>query len=37
MLDDNFLLAGKEVGQAQAVAEAVVNEIVNERTVRGID
>ncbi len=37
MLDDNFKLSGKDVGQAQAVAEAVVNEVTNERVTRGID
>lgn len=37
MLDDNFKLSGATVGQAQAVAEAVVNEITNERVTRGID
>lgn len=37
MLDDSFKLNGAEVAQAQAVAEAVVNEITNERVTRGIN
>lgn len=37
MLDDNFKLSGAKVGQAQAVAEAVVKEITNERVQRGIN
>src|SRR6185295_4257436 len=37
MLDDNFKLSGATVGQAQAVADAVVREITNERATRGIN
>lgn len=37
MLEDTFKLSGKGVGQAQAVAEAVVREVINERATRGID
>lgn len=36
MLDDNFKLNGAEAGQAQKVADAVVNEVTNERSQRGI-
>lgn len=37
MLDDNFKLSGATVAQAQSVAEAVVNEVTNDRITRGID
>lgn len=37
MLDDNFKLSGANVGEAQAVAEAVIKEITNERLTRRID
>lgn len=37
MLDDNFKLSGADIGQARAVAEAVVREVTNERVTRGIN
>lgn len=37
MLDDSFKLRGKNVGEANQVAMAVVNEVVSERIARGIN
>jgi len=37
MLEDSYKLSGKEVGQAQAVAQAVVMEVLSQRISRGIN